>query len=250
MKQKAENEYFAHVFTKLLNEWKKTHPGKSQEDFAELVGVMSANSVSDWKRGKSFPSEKTMQKICEVLKVDESTFYPKLKEDKYKYDPQFITKIGRDRSEFAKKIGFDMELLAVLRRLVNFEELFPIYSNIVPDPDSPFFEPKYIRNPKFADSRTIVDDELRDLQLSRSGKLITLHDVDLVFLKEVQDQISLLVEFLFYKRSKEMETEVQKFNDDLSINGQYQKITPDYVRDHDRMAKYFEFLKHNGKESE
>ena len=206
--RKNKFPYFSKVFTDLLEEWKKEND-KTQEDFMELIGVQTVNSITHYKKGYSYPKKNTFQKICEVLDVDESVFTPKSPTERYENDPLYITAVGKDRSRFAKGIGFDMRLLSVLRKLINFEEEFPIYSNIVQTNNKEF-----IRNPNFLDSQTIQEEELKDLQIQRNSKTVTLHNADLMFLKEVQDQVTQYVKFLFYERSKEMENEISNINED------------------------------------
>jgi len=206
--RKNKYPYFSKVFTDLLEEWKKEND-KTQEKFMELIGVQTVNSITHYKKGYSYPKKNTLQKICEVLDVDESVFTPKSPTERYENDPLYITAVGKDRSRFAKEIGFDMRLLSVLRKLINFEEEFPIYSNIVQTNNKEF-----IRNPNFLDSQIIQEEELKDLQIQHNDKTITLHNVDLMFLKEVQDQVVKYVKFLFYERSKEMLAEIQSINKD------------------------------------
>ena len=208
MTKEVKHEFFGKVLTEKLKEL-KANTGMTQEQFAESVGVQTPNSVTDWKKGYSKPKKETLKKICEILKCDISDFSPKAYSDLYKYDLPFVTKVGKDRSQFAEEIGFDMRLLSVLRKLVNFEEEFPIYSNIVQTNNKEF-----IRNPNFLDSQTIQEEELKGLQVQHDGRTITLHNADLMFLKEVQDQVAQYVKFLFYERSKEMENEISNINED------------------------------------
>ena len=58
-----------------------------------------------------------------------------------------------------------------------------------------------------------IDKELSFLQVKRNDKRITMHEMDLMFLKDVQDKVADFVEVLFYKKQKEMEESIQKAND-------------------------------------
>lgn len=263
MTKEVKHEFFGKVLTEKLKEL-KAETGMTQEQFAESVGVQTPNSVTDWKKGYSKPKKETLKKICEVLKCDISDFSPKTHSDLYKYDLPFITKVGKKRSQFAKEIGFDMRLLSILREHINFDEDFPIYSNITRiTHDLPGFHgnpfaavPEYIRNPNFADSKTIADDELKDLQIYRDNKTITFSDADILFLKHVQDQIIEYASYLFYKRQKEMVKEVQAVNDELIIkrpSGSWiERGVEEAVKDaklkHDWIARYFYLKENSGKD--
>ena len=73
MDNKFRNKYFSIVFKKELDRWKKENK-KTQENFAEEVGLESKNSITDYRTGKSFPKPKTLQAISEVLGVDANVF--------------------------------------------------------------------------------------------------------------------------------------------------------------------------------
>lgn len=207
-KKRPELKYFSEVLSKLLDEWKEKNPGKTQADFAELVGVATPNSVSDWKCGYTPPTKDNMKKICEILGVDDSVFSPKLDDEKYLYERKRISEIGDDNLSFALDRGLNLSTIIALRDLVDFDERFPKYSPICPGKSG-----VYTRQEN-ADSASI-DKDLKFLQIKRAGKTYTMHKVDLMYLKEVQDQIAYFVEYLFYKRAREMEEEVKAFNEDL-----------------------------------
>lgn len=70
------NTYFSRVITEKINEWCKVN-NKKQYEFAELIGVQE-NLVCNYKNGKTKPSDKTLDKICEVLGCDRSVFYQEM----------------------------------------------------------------------------------------------------------------------------------------------------------------------------
>lgn len=78
------NAFFAEVFTRELNRWKKDQH-KSQEKFAEEIHV-EPNMITRYKQGKAYPSDGTLEAICRVLQVDKSVFYPQSFGDRLKYD--------------------------------------------------------------------------------------------------------------------------------------------------------------------
>lgn len=214
--KKTGDLFFKKKFLLKLDEYKTKlkEEGKDYSDdaIAQIIGC-SRQSIANWKNGKR-PDAYNLSLICETFGASESDFELSSKEDLYQFQKEYINKVGRDRYNFANEIGFDLNLLSVLKNIItDFDESFPLYSNIIPEKND---STRYIRNPNFVDIKTAIDDDLRDLQIHKGEKTITMHDIDLLFLKEVQDQIINFVEYLFYKRSKEMEDEVEKFNADIN----------------------------------
>lgn len=209
-KEKSKNLFFQKKFLIQLKDWKNARKSEgkdfSDQAFADEVGV-SRGSVANWKKGV-LPDSYSLEEICRVFGVKKEYFQINSREDMYQFSQEYITDVGRENAQFAEEIGFDMGLLSALRRLVDFEKLFPIYSNILPTLGRLDSCITAFRNPNLANSETIQNEELKDLQIERDGKLITLHKNDLKFLKDVQDEVVRYVEYLFYKRSEEMEEEI------------------------------------------
>ena len=250
--RKKENAYIAKRMTEVTDQWKMA-TGMSQEDLAELIGVKSPNSITDWRRGYSRPSEDNLKKVCDVTGVPIDVFYPSTHGEKYEYDVDAITEIGKENAAYAEEKGLNLELVRAISNMIDFDSLFPLYSPIVyrgEDPETHF--KIYGRRADFPNSGRIIDDELKFIQIERDGKLITFHRCDLAFLKEVQDQVIGFVKFLFYNRREEMEQEVRAFNDDLiieaalpdgSVKPAQKDPTKDFILAHDRFAQYFDTIK-------
>lgn len=244
---------FSDLFQKWKDEGNRIGEKRTQTGFGKLLcPPASRGSVSNWCKGEDIPSKDRLIQICKIFGVSEDHFDPEnaTHDELYKSSSNFIEGIGKKHVKFATLIDLDLDLIRALSHCVDFEKLFPLYSPIDHETYDPETEQKvYDREVSFSGSAPVeeVDDKLRFLQIERDGKRITLHRCDLAYLKEVQDQVVTFVEYLFYKRSEEMKSEVQKFNDDLieetkedgEIKKAYKSITPDYIRDHDRFAKYY-----------
>lgn len=230
---RSKRAIFGVRFSEQLKKWQSVEKSRTQEDFGKLFDPpVSRVSVNRWCRGETIPKPKCLKQICEIFAVEENYFdtTTATHDELYKYSSAFQTALGKKHVEFAKLIGLDLNLIRALSDCVGFDNLFPLYSPI----DKKSIEPQtlnmiYERRDLFADSAPVeeVDEGLRFLQVEKSGKRKTFHRCDLVFLKEVQDQIVNYVEFLFYQREKEMKEEVKQFNQDLievTVNG---KPVPD-----------------------
>ncbi len=71
------NSYFAVVFSRELDRWKKEN-SKSQEDFAVDIGLKGKNMITRYKKGEAYPEPETLDRICNVLGVEKSIFYPSI----------------------------------------------------------------------------------------------------------------------------------------------------------------------------
>lgn len=247
--------------------------GKSQKMFADevnkirtrgengTIGTVSGQQVSKWLHG-SIPEEENFKAICEVLGLDKEYFSP-TRSEIYRDSSKYITELGKEHARFSEEIGLDLNLVKTIHDLVDFGEAFPLYTPICFDrPQVNYFKDEVTvrvgRGEAFWDhmeSAPINRDEELDLDLDflqfiRDGKRITLHKGDLAFLREVQDQVIEFVEYLFYKRSREMEEEVREVEErvkatvkvettDRGTNYSFGVInTRDIITDVDRFAKY------------
>lgn len=103
------NAFFADIFTRELNRWKQEHR-KNQEAFAAEIDV-EPNMITRYKQGKAYPTDTTLEKICKVLQVEKSEFYPQSFEDRMKYDDATKARV--------QLILQDMELTAVVDSGIN-----------------------------------------------------------------------------------------------------------------------------------
>lgn len=220
VKQKR-NEFFAKRFAELFEEkWKSE--GGTQESFARAInavrninyGGCTHTLVSRWKNGTTFP-ETYLPDIAKVLDVDESEFFPKEHDDKYKSSSEYMTEVGNDMREYAEEIGLSVPFLQVLRSMGDFKEEFPFFCPIVEKMNILSLD-EYVRlsESNASDSAPMTGDELPVFQFEKDDKTLTLSVVDLEFLKDVQDKVSEYVSFLYFQRKKEADEELRKLNED------------------------------------
>lgn len=221
MSTKNQYPYFFERFPEDLDDWieeqkAQGNPG-SQNYFAEkIIEAWSKNNpdedckvdfhyVSSWKNGKNGVPRKYMKEICEVLKVPKDRYMSKTKDEKYASSSDCITEIGKNNRAYAMEIGLNLDLVRELSKLVDFDQLFPLYTPLR----------KFKREVRHKDSAPI-DSSLRFLQIKRNGETYTMHKADLMYLKEVQDKIVNFVKYLFYDRLLEMESEEELFLKDIN----------------------------------
>lgn len=258
MTTKEINSYFGHKFTEAISIWKaeqkRLEKPNKQQDFVEQVRKLWESNhpdadacplesyyVTDWKTGRSGYPHKYINEICEVLGVNEEFFSIEhaSHDEKYENSSDFITEIAKDHVEFANRKGLNLDLIRALTKIVDFDELFPLYSPIghyTEDPDTG--KKIYDREVDFKNSAQVnvdIDQKLQFLQLHRYGKTILLHRCDLAVLKDMQDKIIEYVEGLFLLRAREMKKEVDAVNDYLDG----EELTAEIEMQFDRYAKIY-----------
>ncbi len=162
------NVFFSEVFTRELNRWKK-ETNKTQEDFAAEVGIQP-NMISRYKSGHDHPGEDTLTKICKVLSVDKTIFFPQTFEDHYRSSEEYRNRIHdileREEAKELIKSGIDLFFWRFLWDSVPYMELiFPLNAN---------------------DSNTLFAKRFND-------KFLYLGSKDIEFFKKLQDD---MVEFI------------------------------------------------------
>lgn len=233
MKDNTDKAIFGARMKEAFSDWKEKRKSEGKPASTTAFGQLldppaSRGSIENYLKGKQKPEPDRIEQIRKILGLPKDYFdTDKATHDElYKHSSLYQTKIGKRHVEFSKLMGLDLNMVRVLSQYIDFDTLFPLYSPIdhaVNDPDTG--EIMYDRKVDFSDSAHVeeVDDDLRFLQIERDGKRITLHRCDLAFLKEVQDQVREYVEFLFFKRQKEMDEETEKFNRDriqVTVNGE------------------------------
>ena len=240
MVKKRDYALFPELFPDQLKAWCEEQKARRKSGthyaFAKSVGMDPAylSGVLNGSRGVPY---KYIDKICDVLGVSPDVYSPTSHDDQYRLSERTITEVGRDNSGFAEEQGLILDFVKGLSQFVDFDKLFPIFSPI--NLDDPEVNEKtggkiYSRNLEFAQSAPI-DRSLSFLQVNQDDKRITLHVSDLMFLKDVQDQVQTFVEYLFYARSKEMEEEDRRFNEDVKDQD---VITEDFYYDHVKYSEY------------
>lgn len=235
--RKKKNAGFADNFTLHLEQWQKENH-KTQDDFAELVGVRNRESVSKWKSGVQYPSAKVMKKIEKVLGVTEEELHGnahQFHDFRYLYSSQFTREMHADFDKYIDGIGLSHNFMKFIKENLPDED-FPIYSPITSD----YTNPEYHRKPI---AKAFKSESTNEYQRTVKNKTVNLGYADYMFLSEVQKSVILLVQFMYYKRSSDMEFELKQVKDAYPpqvINGVkiYDSLTADQLMAFDPYMQY------------
>lgn len=74
------NIYFSQIFKEKIKEWCKAN-GCTQAEFADAVGI-HPNMVSRYTKGKAYPAEELLKKMCSVFGCSYNDFIPVVKKEK------------------------------------------------------------------------------------------------------------------------------------------------------------------------
>lgn len=168
------NKFFADIFKKELDRWKKD-TGKKQVDFADLIGV-TENMISKYRGGKAYPAADILDSICNVLGVEESIFYPQSYEDRFHYDKDF-------RSQEIDRI-LDLEEALVDSAGINWNFWNYFWEHDIADTMFPLSPGKKI--------------ELRIVTPMRTT--VSLNKEDLALVKQIQDEIEEYITLILAKK--------------------------------------------------
>lgn len=259
------DEYFQTKFKLYFAKWKEQNPKKNtQSEFARQICEIRekkydekcpvTNSyVSEWNRGIWFP-ELYLPEIAEVLGVKEEDFMFQSVDDLYKKSSEYMTKLGHTETvPYCEKIGLDLHFLLAVRRLMGetFDKTFPIWSPIRKTLDLITLS-GFKRTTQDLSTSADMDDGLNIFQcrihdtddLEPEGRLVTMGRADMDFLRDIQDEVKDYIQYLFFKRSKEQDQEVEQAKNRLIVplsNGGY-SITTNSVKiakELNQIDKYF-----------
>lgn len=241
--ERARKQYFRDKFNPALDEWKKKNTdGKSKratdEAFSKIIGVHK-NMIVQYRQG-IIPRPETLKKIINVLGVPDDYFTPTTKDELYKYSPEYMTDLGETKIlPYCEEIGLDPHFLEVINDLFGEDlgDQFPFWTQLIRNPNF-LCDPSelYIRlDPvEFWSSSAEMKPDVKMFQIevkkqsdSDDRKRITLSYSDLLFLRDVQDEVRDYIEFLFLKRKKELRTECEEASKRAQIplsNGGYELI--------------------------
>ncbi len=201
--RKPQNEVFAKNFGMYFKRW-QAETGGTQDDFAVQVGIADRKSISDYLNAKHKPSEDNLNAICEELGVTVDMLYQSNKQDQYRYDKAFTESLHMRFQKFTNDIGLSNEFMKFLKEFIPDQD-FPVYSPIRKT-GGLFTEVSFVR-PKSAEA--FQCDEQNEYQRKREdGKTINLTEFDYLFMKDLQSEVISYIEYLCFKRKKEMEDEV------------------------------------------
>lgn len=161
---------------------------------------------------RSYPTEENLEQLCIVLGTTEeelnglrdSSF-----EEKLQYDQKFTKAILNGYQDFNNGIGLDESFLRFVRKEIKDEE-FPLNTQIVLNTKTDQYE-RIIPTEAYE----IKSNSLYQLSIE-NGKTINLSYADFAFLKDVQTEVVKYIEYLYYKRRKEIDDSIQSINDEYA----------------------------------
>ncbi len=227
--------FFKDRFNRFYAEWKSAASGHTQKAFAQIVdehyrsrtgedksGVANY-TVSAWSKGKWYP-DKYLPDIAFALGIEESDLTPAIHDDMYQNVSDFTSDIARTKmTAFCEEIGLDVTFIENIRSAYgnSFDKVFPVWTPIRQNPN-PFSSDFYIRADKniWADSAEVADDVkcfqfdvlVENEDGEKEKRKLLLSEQDLLYLRDVQQQVKKYIDFLFYDRRKAMRMEVLKAN--------------------------------------
>ncbi len=211
--------------------------GFTQESFAEAIASISdepcsARSVSDWERGISEP-KKYWSEITTLLNVTEEELRTSSHDKLYRYDQNFTSELHKKMSSYASGIGLNNSFLKYVKQCAP-DEMFPLYSPFVTE------KGKYCRQQN-ADAFKVEKSNEFQREIKK-GKTVNLSYADLMFLKEVQDEVINYISYLFFKRKAEMSEELRALLESTTeyINGVpvYDTLPEEELLKFDKYLKY------------
>ena len=218
MAQKEKQQYmiFASNLRQHYEKWKVKEYGRNQGKLAKAVGLKDRKSIFNYMNAVNYPDPDILEKLCEVLETTPEELNG-LNDDfmkKYKYDEETAQKVRNGYDAFCTGIGLNNDFLKYVRSALP-DSVFPLFTPLYQD----FFTDQYVRTEPI---ETVENHDRPEQQITTSDGIHSdLTYPDYAFLKDVQDKVTELIEIMYYKRSKEMETAVKR------INSECMKTTPD-----------------------
>lgn len=213
--RKIENEIFAKNLKYYFKLWKSEkdeneEENRSQALFAKKV-LSNRKSVSDWMNAKTKPQDDQIERICGVLGIKKEMLYDSSDQEKLLYDKQFTREIHEHYQQYCDGLGLSHDFMKFLKSEIQ-DELFPVWTPIMEDGlVNPFEEDKFRRAtpPKVYQSK---NEYQRQTVTEKGIRTVNLTYIDYEFMKEVQEEVISYIEYLYFKRKKEMEITVEKVN--------------------------------------
>ena len=217
----AKRQFFIDKFVPKLEEWKDANKGKggTQKAFASLIGV-TENMIGQYKTGDAYPNEKRLKRIISALGVPDDYFTPKTQSELFQYSPEYVSNIGSNKiAPYCEEIGLNTQFLQTVRSLIGDDlgDQFPFWTPIMQrmtlDTHNSYSRPDPV---EFWNNSAEMKPEVKMFQIEvpakddSGNKRLTLTSPDLLFLRDVQEEVVNYVEFLFYKRKKELKEECEE----------------------------------------
>lgn len=178
-------KFFGRKFSELLTEW-MTENRKTQKDFCAAAGV-SKNIVTAWKRGKRFPRDAQMMKICDVFGTDPRAFEPFFPLDKDFIDNSVTEEWSNQLQQYANEKGLDEKWYQFFISRPQFLRRFP------------FERPPVVKTTETGFD--LVKFEFRD----DAGNRIRMTEGDIDFLVKVQNKSAEMIDYQMYKQKQRNE---------------------------------------------
>ena len=225
--EKAKKQFFADKFNQAFDEWKKKNKGKliegtTQKAFASMVKV-SEDMIKAYKTGESYPREATLKRIISVLGVPDDYFTMKTDDERYKYSPEFMSDIGENKIlPYCDEVGLDPRFLMIVRDLFgeSLGDQFPFWTPLIRNPkllcelNDIYIRPDPVDfwsgSAEMKPDVKMFQIEVKKQDNTDEKKRITLSYSDLLFLRDVQNEVRDYIEFLFLKRKKELLKECEE----------------------------------------
>ena len=186
--EQRKREYFGKRFVEFLTQWMKEQH-KTQKDFCAEAGV-SKNIVTDWKKGKRFPQDAQLMKICEVFDVDPRAFNPFFPIDKQYVENTITVEESKRIQKYADEKGLKDDWYQYIISKPYFLERFPFAGHSINE---------WIGMENF----DLVKYEFAD----NKGHRIMLTEKDIDFLIDLQEYTDTQIDYLMYKRKQKIDRE-------------------------------------------
>ena len=225
-------KYFGEQFTAFVNDWidgGKAGEKRTQKQIYEGLGVSRA-AYQAWKRGETIPDDYNRARLCEFFGFNsdefEKLFLNMSDFDRYRLDTDFVEELmKRNTLPYCEEIGLKTSFLLSIHQLFGRElgGIFPYWQPIETEPlvliDSDGVIPPepYHRAKSDIFTSTAESPELGLLQIevpdeNGSQKVVNLGKGDLLFIRDLQNDVKEYIEFRFMQRKKEMQREVSEAN--------------------------------------
>lgn len=198
------------------NENAKKH-GQSKlkdKDLASACKMGDPSTIGRWKRGEVMPTSKERRVRLSKFFGRKDDYFEDNKEKMYSelsYDRRLL-QMYIDEELQPKIVDYDLDLnfLRALHDVFNMDEDYtpwtPIVPNIGLDHCNRFELADYQDTPKVKQDY---------LQLHKSGKCLTLMPDDVVFLKELQEDVKGFIKYKFERRKEELQARLHDANCDF-----------------------------------
>lgn len=208
-KQKKQHMLFASNLRKYYEKWKMKDRSNTQEKLAYLVGKADRKSISNYLNAVNYPDEDTLNALCDILDTtpEELNGLDDFR-TRYQYKEDTAERIRNGYDAFCSGIGLSNDFLKFIRSALP-DESFPLFTEIIKDFDHCYRDTPH----ETAETKTGSEYQI----YTAAGEHTDLTYPDYAFLKDVQDQVTELVEYLYFKRQKQLDAALKTINDECFV---------------------------------